>query len=67
MALDMYGDQMIQEVKKCLFGKSGSRRRGRPRSKWLNDVLEDLNKVGVKDWKEKSSNWKTWKQVCEMV
>ncbi|KAI4458682.1 flavin monoamine oxidase [Holotrichia oblita] len=33
---------------------SGRRRRGRPRSKWLNEVMEDLNRAGITNWESKT-------------
>jgi hypothetical protein len=39
----------IRSVKKIFEGKlEGRRSRGRPRRRWINDVEDDLRKLGVK-------------------
>jgi hypothetical protein len=44
-----------RSVKKVFEGKiEGRRSRGRPRLKWINDVEDDLRKLGVKRWRTKS-------------
>ena len=43
-----------RSVKKIFEGKlEGRRRRGRPRLRWINDVEDDLRKLGVKRWRTK--------------
>ena len=34
----------------------GSRRRGRPRRRWMNDVQEDIASLGVSNWKVMASD-----------
>jgi hypothetical protein len=42
-----------RSVKKMFEGKlEGSRGRGRPRLRWINDVEDDLRKLGVKRWRK---------------
>ena len=47
----------IRSVKKIFEGKlEGRRRKGRPRLRWINDVEDDLRKLGVKRWRAKASD-----------
>jgi hypothetical protein len=48
-------------VKKIFENKSeGSRRRGRPRLRGLEDVEKDLSKMKVKRWRQKTEGRKEW-------
>jgi len=43
-----------RSVKKIFEGKlEGRKSRGRPRLRWINDVEDDLRKLGVKRWRTK--------------
>jgi hypothetical protein len=43
--------------KRVLKGKLyATRRIGRPRIRWLEDVIADLRKMGIGGWKEKARN-----------
>jgi len=42
------------------------RLRGRPRSRWQDEVREDGGLVGGKVWKERVSNREEWKKLQRM-
>ena len=43
----------------------GTRPVGRPRQRWQEDVLEDLNKLKVKNWKEIDKDRRTGRGLAE--
>jgi len=43
----------------------GTRPVGRPRQRWQEDVMEDLKKVNVKNWKETAKDRRTWRDFAE--
>jgi hypothetical protein len=43
----------------------GTRPVGRPRQRWLEDVMEDLKKLKVKNWKETAKDRRTWRDLAE--
>ena len=48
-------------VKKIFEGKlEGRRCRGQPRLRWINDVEDDLRKLGVKRWRTKALEREEW-------
>jgi hypothetical protein len=51
-------------VKKIFEGKlEGRRGRGRPRFRWINDVEDDLRKLGVKRWRTKALDRVEWESI----
>jgi len=38
---------------------------GRPRQRWQEDVMGDLKKLGVKNWKETAKDRRTWRNLAE--
>jgi hypothetical protein len=53
-----------RSVKNIFGGKlEGRRRRGRPRLRWINDVEEDLRKLGVKRWRTKALEREEWASI----
>jgi uncharacterized phage-associated protein len=52
--------------KKMLYGKPyATRRRERPKMRWLNDVSTDLRKMGLNEWKDKTRNREAWRHIVE--
>ena len=43
----------------------GTRTVGRPRQRWQEDVMEDLKKLKVKNWKEIDKDRRTWRDLAE--
>jgi transcription termination factor 2 len=52
--------------KKILSGNPGGQRGcGRPRTKWLDRVEEDLRKLGYRNWKVQVQNRDNWQKIVE--
>ena len=45
----------------------GTRLVGGPRQRWQEDVMEDLKKLKVKNWKEADKDRRTWRDLAEKV
>jgi hypothetical protein len=43
----------------------GTRPIGRPRQRWQEDVMEDLKKLKVKNWKETAKDRRSWRDLTE--
>jgi len=43
----------------------GTRPVERPRQRWQEDVMEDLNQLKVKNWKEAAKDRRTWRDLAE--
>lgn len=44
-----------------------NKRKGRPRWKWLEEVMEDLRGTGVNNWQEKSKSRKLWNAISQKI
>jgi hypothetical protein len=52
--------------KKVLKGKLFyEKRRGRPRMRWLDDVIRDLAVMGIKGWRERTRKKDVWRLIVE--
>ena len=40
---------------------------GRPRVRWEDDVRNDLRKMGVNIWKQRTQERKQWKEIIEQA
>jgi len=42
-----------------------TRRIGRPRIRWLEDVIADLRRMGISRWMEKARSRDQWRRIIE--
>jgi hypothetical protein len=50
--------------KKMLYGKLyATRRRGRPKTRWLDDVSADLRKMGINEWRDRARDREVWRCI----
>jgi len=53
-------------IPKKMYGKLyATRRRGRPKMRWLDDVSMDLRKMGVNEWRDRTRNREAWRHIIE--
>jgi hypothetical protein len=49
---------------KMLYGKLyATRRRGRPKTRWLDDVFMDLRKMGINERRDRVRDREAWKRI----
>jgi len=58
-------DQARPARKLLVWKPMGIRPVGRPRQRWQEDVMEDLKKLEVKNWKEIAKDRRTWRDLAE--
>lgn len=46
---------------------AGRRRQGRPRSTWIQEVKEDLKRIGVSNARNKAMNRTRWREICREI
>jgi hypothetical protein len=55
-----------RSVKKISEGKlEGRRSKSRPRFRWINDVEDDLRKLGVKRWRTNALEREKWASIIK--
>jgi hypothetical protein len=40
-----------------------TRRRRRPKTRWLDDLSTDLKKMGIKEWRDRARDRQTWRNI----
>jgi hypothetical protein len=49
---------------KYVYGKLyATRRRGRPKTRWLDDVSTDLRKMGINEWRDRARDQEAWIRI----
>ena len=43
----------------------GRRIRGRPRKRWIEDIEEDIQTMGIRGWRKLSKERTEWKKITE--
>jgi hypothetical protein len=47
-----------------LYGKLyATGRRGRPKTRWLDDVSTDLRKMGINEWRDSARDLEAWRRI----
>jgi hypothetical protein len=51
---------------KKMYGKLyATRRRGRPKMKWPDDVSTDLRKMRINEWRDRARDRETWRRIVK--
>ena len=61
----MAEDNIVQKIKR--WKPMSKRRIGRPKTRWEDDVLEDIKSVIICNWKKVVLNRESWKKVTEQA
>ena len=57
-----------RSIHKALYGRAAGRRpQGRPRMRWVDNVRQDANSLGVRDQHAAALDRRQWKDLVEAV
>jgi len=62
-AMRMDGGRMPRRILE--WKPMGRRIRGRPRKRWIEDVEEDIQIMGIRGWRKLSKERTEWKKIAE--
>ena len=61
-----HGRENIKIPKKMLYGKLyATRRRGRPKMRWLDDVFTDLRKMRINEWRDRAKERESCRRIVK--
>jgi len=58
-------DNIVQRIKR--WKPMSKRPIGRPKTRWEDDVLEDIKSINVRNWKKVVQDGNSWKKVVEQA
>ena len=61
----MAEDNIVQKIKR--WKPMSKRPTGRPKTRWEDDVLEDIKSISKSIWKKVAQNRDSWKKVVEQA
>jgi len=61
----MTEDNIVQKIKR--WELMSKRTIARPKTRWKDDVLEDIKSINVSNWKKVAQNRESWKKVVEQA
>jgi hypothetical protein len=61
----MAKDNIVQKIKR--WKPMAKRPIVRPKTRWEDDVLEDIRSMNVRNWKKVAQNRDRWKEVVEQA
>ena len=61
----MAEDTIVQKIKR--WKPMSKRPIGRPKTRWEDDVLEDIKNINISNWKKEAQNRDSWTKVAEQA